>query len=212
MITLYSAPAGSGFVVHWMLLELEATFKVQWINMEAGEHKQPAYLAINPNGLLPSLMIDDKPMGETAAILMHLTDYFPEKGFARPLGTPERAAYYYWMVYIANALQPAFRNRFFPHEPGGEDCADAVKAHSAARIAEIWQRMDTHLAANGPYLLGDKVSTPDFLTTLLMRWSRNFSGAAIATSWPALAKLAGLMKQRPAFKEAYKREGITDWT
>jgi glutathione S-transferase len=107
-------------------------------------------------------------------------------------------------------MQPAFRAWFYPSEPAGESHVDAAKAQARGRIEAGWERVDRHLAAHGPYLLGDAVSTPDFMLTMLMRWSRNMPRTANA--WPALDRLAAAMKARPSFKELYAREGLTDWT
>jgi glutathione S-transferase len=155
-------------------------------------------------------MIDGQAISEAAAIALHLADVHAARGFAPAVGTPARGAYYQWMFFLANTLQPSFRAWFYPTEPAGEANVDAVKAQARARIEAAWDRLDGHLAAHGPYLLGDKVSTPDFMATMLMRWSRNMPKTANA--WPALDRLATAMKARPAFKEVYAREGLTDWT
>jgi len=210
MITLYSAPGTTGLVVHWLLIELEIPHTLHKLDLAAGDHKQPAYLALNPAGVVPTLVIDDQPVTEAAAISLHLVDAYPARGFAPAPGTLARAAYYQWMFFLANTMQPAFRAWFFPAEPAGQANAEAAKLHARARIEAAWARLDTNLAAHGPYLLGDKLSTPDFLLTMLMRWSRNMPKTALA--WPALERHAATMKARPAFKEVYAREGLTDWT
>jgi glutathione S-transferase len=210
MITLYHSPGTAGLVVHWLLLELEIPHTLHTLDLAAGEHKQPAYLALNPAGVVPALVIDGQPLNEAAAIILHLVDAYPARGFAPAPGTLARGAYYQWMFFLANTLQPLFRAWFYSTEPAGEANVDAVKAHARTRIEAAWELLDGHLAAHGPYLLGDKVSTPDFMATMLMRWSRNMPKTANA--WPALDRLATAMKARPAFKEVYAREGLTDWT
>jgi glutathione S-transferase len=210
MITLHHSPGTAGLVVHWLLLELEVPHTLHKVDLAAGEHKQPAYLALNPAGVVPTLVIDGQPLTEAAAISMYLADAYPAGGFAPASGTLARAAYYQWMVFFANTLQPAFRAWFYPTEPAGEAQVDAVKAVARTRIEAAWDRLDGHLAARGPYLLGDAVSTPDFLATMLMRWSRNMPRTA--TAWPALERYAARMKARPTFRELYAREGLTDWT
>jgi glutathione S-transferase len=210
MITLYNSPGTAGMVVHWLLLELEIAHTLHQVDLDAGEHKQPAYLALNPAGVVPTLVIDGHPITEAAAISLHLADAHPARGFAPAAGTLARASYYQWMLFLANTLQPAFRAWFYPTEPAGEAHVDAVKAQARVRIENAWTRIDAHLAAHGPYLLGDKLTTPDFLMTMLMRWSRNMPKPA--TEWPALAQLARTMKARPTFQELYAREGLTDWT
>jgi glutathione S-transferase len=209
MITLYSSPGTAGMVVHWLLLELDIPYTLHPLNLEAGEHKQPAYLAINPAGVVPALVIDGQPICEAAAIALHLADTCSTRGIAPATGTPARAAYYRWIVFLANTMQPAFRAWFYPSEPAGEAHVESVKAEARGRIEGGWALLDAHLAAHGPYLLGDKVTTPDFMLTMLMRWSRNMPRTA--TKWPALARLATAMKARPSFKELYARERLTDW-
>jgi glutathione S-transferase len=210
MITLYYSPGTAGMVAHWLLIELEVAHSLYKVDFAGGEHKQPAYLALNPSGVLPTLVVDGQPICESGAIAMYIADLRPERGFAPAPATLARGSYYQWMVFLANTLQPSYRARFYPGEPAGESAIDAVRAHSLATIERAWQRIDDHLAAHGPYLLGEQPTTPDFLATMLMRWSRNFPRPA--ASWPAVGRLAGLMKARPGFKEVYRREGLTDWT
>jgi glutathione S-transferase len=209
MITLYHSPGSAGMVVHWLLLELELPHTIHKLDLEARDHKQPAYLALNPAGVVPTLVLDGQPLNEAAAIALHLADAYPTRGFAPAPGTLARGAYYQWMLFLANTLQPAFRAWFYPHELAGEANVDAVKTQARAHIEAAWGRLDSHLAAHGPYVLGDALSTPDFMATMLMRWSRNMPKTANA--WPAVDRLAALMKARPAFKELYAREGLTDW-
>jgi glutathione S-transferase len=210
MITLHNSPGTAGLVVHWLLIDLEIPHTVQSVDLDSGEHKQPAYLALNPAGVVPTLVIDGTPLNEAAAIALYLADAYPTRGFAPAPDTLARGAYYQWMMFCANTMQPAFRAWFYPSEPAGEAHVDAAKAQARARIEAGWDRADRHLAAHGPYLLGEAVSTPDFMLTMLMRWSRNMPRNA--NTWPALDRLAAAMKARPSFKQLYAREGLTDWT
>src|ERR1041385_2624175 len=134
MITLYYSPATAAMVVHWLLLELELPHTLHKVEIDAGEHKQPAYLALNPAGVVPTLVIDDKPLTEAAAIVMHLADVHAARGLAPEPGTLARAEYYRWMFFCANTLQPAFRAWFYPTEPAGEAHVEAVKAQARARL------------------------------------------------------------------------------
>jgi glutathione S-transferase len=209
MTTLYYSPGAASLVVHWLLIELEIPHKAQRLDLDAKEHKQPAYLAINPAGVVPALVIDGRPICEAAAIALHVADLDPLRRFVPPPATLARASYYQWMMTCANTLQPAFRGWFYPDEPAGAAHASTAKEQARLRIEAAWERVATHLDERGPYLLGDQPTTPDFMLTMLMRWSRNMPKPA--TAWPALAKLAGAMKQRPSFAELYRREGLTEW-
>jgi len=209
MHTLYYSPGAASMVVHWLLIELGVPHALELVDTSTGAQKAPGYLALNPNGVVPTLVVDGRPMFEAAALLMTLADRHPKTGLAPALGSPLRAQYHQWMFHLANAVQPLFRLWWYPHEPAGEEQADAVRARTAPRIEAAWSRLDAHLAANGPFLLGEAVSAADFYLTMLMRWSRNMPKPA--TEWPHLAALAERMKARPSFRELYQREGLTEW-
>jgi glutathione S-transferase len=53
-------------------------------------------------------------------------------------------------------------------------------------------RLAAHLETGGPFLLGERLSVADFLTTMLMRWSRNMPRPT--DTWPALNAHAQRMK------------------
>lgn len=209
MITLYYAPGAASLIVHWLLIELDLPHELHKLDFEKREHKTPEYLAINPDGLVPTLVIDGQPIFESAAIALHLADSHPEAKLAPVPGSLERARYYQWMFFLVNALQPAYRLWFYPAEGAGEAYAEETKACARQRIEAGWTTLDRHLAAHGPYLLGDSLSTADFMVTMLMRWSRNMPRPA--TDWPNLAALAARLKARPSFARLYECEGLTEW-
>jgi glutathione S-transferase len=173
------------------------------------QQKSPEYLRLNPNGLVPTLVVDGTPLYECAALAMLLAERHPQHGFAPAPGTDRRGAYLQWMLHLANTVQPAFRSWWYPDEAAGPEHADAVKARATERIERAWDRLDAHLAANGPYVLGDRPTAPDFLATMLARWSRNMPRPA--TEWPAFGRLVAAMKARPSFRTLYAREGLTEW-
>ncbi len=210
MTTLYYSPSTASFVVHWLLIELDVPHTLHRLDFDNREQKSAEYLKLNPAGVVPTLVVDDKPITEAAAIVLHLADSYPAGGLAPAIGSLERASYYQWLFFMANTLQPAYRAWFYPAEPAGADHADAAKDEARQVIEAAWSRVNEHLAKNGPFLLGQKLSAADFMMTMLMRWSRNMPKPAHA--WPVLAAHATTMKARPAFKETYAREGLSDWT
>lgn len=209
MLKLYYSPGTASLVVHWLLIELDAEHELHKLDVDNKEHKQPAYLKINPGGVIPTLLVDGEPVFESAALVMYLADAYPMAGLAPPLDSLDRARYYQWLVYMANALQPPFRAWFYPEEPAGAENVDAVKEGARSKLEEAFGRIDAHLAENGPWLLGDKLSAADFFLTMMMRWSRNMPRPA--TQWPHLAKLAERMKARPSFKRLYEIEQLSEW-
>jgi glutathione S-transferase len=113
------------------------------------------------------------------------------------------------MLHLANTVQPAFRIWWYPHEAAGPEHAEAAKALATQKIEAAWDRLDAHLAVQGPYILGEAPSAADFLATMLARWSRNM--ARPATDWPAFDALIRRMKARPSFATLYEREDLTEW-
>jgi glutathione S-transferase len=209
MTTLYTSTGAAGLVVHWLLIELEVPHELRLLDFDKKEQKSPEYLKLNPAGVVPTLIMDGQPINEAAAIVLYLADTHPAANLAPALETIERARYYQWMFFCANTLQPAFRAWWYPTEPAGEANIDAVQASARAKIETAFERVDAHLAANGPYLLGERISAADFMFTMMMRWSRNMPRPA--TAWPQLAALAARMKARPSFRTLYEREGLTEW-
>lgn len=209
-LELYYSPGSASLVVHWLLIELNLPHTLHAVDLSKAEQKDAEYLKLNPAGVVPTLMIDAKPITEAAAICLHLADSFKGSRLAPVAGTVERARYYQWMFYCANTLQPAYRTWFYPAEAAGEANAESAKLAAGEKIVAAWQRVEAHLAANGPYLLGAQMTTIDFMLTMLMRWSRNMP--APADSLPALAEYAARMKALPSFAELYTREGLTEWS
>ena len=209
-VSLYGSPSTASLVVHWLLIELDVPHTLHMLDFDRREQKSGDYLALNPAGRVPTLVVDGEAITEAAAIVLQLADLHPQAGLAPPVGSPARAQYYRWMFFCANTLQPAYRDWFYPGEPAGDAHVDAAQAQARAKIEQAWQQVADHLRTNGPYLLGEQRSAADFLLTMLMRWSRNMPRPT--DRWPELAMLAGLMKALPSFHETYRREGISDWS
>ena len=209
MYTLYYMPGAASFVVHWLLLEPGAPYELRRVDGAAGEQKSAAYLQLNPNGLIPVLIVDGKPVYEAAALALLLAERHPAAGLAPAPGTPGRAAYLQWMLHLANTLQPAFRNWFYPEEAAGAEHREAVQDRARQRIEATWDRLEAHLLAAGPCIAGGAPSAADFHATMLARWSRNMPRPA--TGWPAIRRLVESLCARPSFRVLNEREGLTEW-
>jgi Glutathione S-transferase len=209
MALLYYSPGAASLLVHWLLIELDLPHELRELDFSARQQKSAEYLALNPSGVVPTLVLDGKPMTEAAAIAMYLADRHPEAGLAPAPDAAARRDCLQWMFHLANAVQPLFRIWWYPHEPAGAELADSVRGHVQPRIEAAWERIDGHLAAHGPYLLGEAPTVADFYLTMLMRWSRNMPRPA--TAWPRLQALAQRMKARPSFATMHAAEGLEDW-
>jgi glutathione S-transferase len=109
MLTLYLSPGSSSMAPHIALHEIEGDFESRWISFANREQCAPEYLALNPEGKVPTLLVDGRPLTEVAAILYYLAKRFPEAGLF-PAGDLEvEAQVVWWMSFIASTVHPARR-------------------------------------------------------------------------------------------------------
>ncbi len=209
MYVLYYSPGTASMVVHLALLEIGAPYELRLVDFDKDAQHGAEYLKLNPRGVVPTLVIDGRPRAESAALLQMLAERHPEAKLIPPAGTPEREAWLQWTVYLSNTLMSSYRFWFYPAELGAAEHTPEVRAALQAKIAAVWELLDTQLAAHGPYLLGRDFSGADLLLTMLLRWSRNMPRPA--TDWPALKRLADLVRARPSWKKLYELEGLTEW-
>src|SRR5258707_15505407 len=79
MLTLYFAPGTSSFAVHIALHEIGVPFEGRPMSFK-NDLRSPAYLALNAEGKVPTLLVDGRPLTEVAAILHYLAKRFPDAG------------------------------------------------------------------------------------------------------------------------------------
>src|SRR5690606_6173140 len=131
MTVLYYSPGAASLLVHWLLIELGVEHELRRVDLQAREQKQPGYLALNPSGVVPTLVVDGRPMTEAAAIALWLAEQHPGGELVPPSDAPDRAACLQWMFHLANMVQPLFRLWWYPQEGAGEahadDARDAVR-------------------------------------------------------------------------------------
>jgi glutathione S-transferase len=78
--TLYGSTSTAALVVHWLLIELGIEHELVLLDFDAREHKSAEYLALNPAGVVPTLLIDGLVLTEAAAIALYLADRHPDAG------------------------------------------------------------------------------------------------------------------------------------
>src|ERR1700683_425664 len=109
MLTLYFAPGASSMAPHIALHEIGGPFESQHISLAKKENRTPEFLAINPEGKVPTLAIDGRALTEVAAILFYLARRFPDANLL-PFGNLEAEAHVIsWMSFTASTIHPARR-------------------------------------------------------------------------------------------------------
>lgn len=212
MIQLHYYPSTAAMVPHILLEELGAPYQKVLVDRTAGAHKDPAYLKLNPNGLIPVLTDGELVLYETAAIVLHLCDTHPEPRLAPPLATLERAHFYKWLVWCTNTLQATLIVYFYPDrwmDEGNVDGMAQLKSHAQRRVAGLLDQLDAELARRGgPWFAGEHYSALDPYVFTLCRWTRNFS-AAPARERPHLGPYLQRMLARPAVQRVIASEQLS---
>ncbi|HEX2010586.1 MAG TPA: glutathione S-transferase family protein [Roseateles sp.] len=214
MIQLHYHPSNASMAPHILLHELGLPFELLPVDRDHGAHKSPAYLKLNPNGLIPVLQDGELVLYETAAILLHLADTHPQAGLAPALATPERAQFYKWLIWLTNTVQPLIMAYYYPErwvDTGNTAGVAQVKAHAEARIGPLLDQLEAQLAAQtaeegGPWLLGERYSAVDPMAFMLCRWTRGF--ARPARSLPRLGAYLNRMLARPAVRAVIEAERL----
>lgn len=106
MLELYFAPGSSSMAAHIGLHETGAAFIPRPLSFRRRENREPAYLALNPEGKVPTLLVDGRPLTEVAAILFYLARRHPDAALL-PDGPEAEAQAVSWMSFIAATLHPA---------------------------------------------------------------------------------------------------------
>src|SRR5258705_4670939 len=107
MLTLYFAPGASSMAVHIALHEIGTTFERKPMSFRQNDMRSPGYLALNPEGKVPTLVVDGRPLTEVAAILFYLARCFPDAGLLPRDDIEAEAQVLSWMSFIASTLHPA---------------------------------------------------------------------------------------------------------
>ena len=207
MYTLYYSPGSASLVVHQALMELGVRFDLKLVDLDAGQQKSPAYLAINPAGVVPTLIVDGQACGEAAALLVLLSERYPNAGLAPLPGSPDRPGFLQWMFFLANTVQPLFRRWFYPGDAGPPEREAEIKDNTRQALEAAWDRINGRLAGGG-FMAGD-YSVLDMHTTMLCRWTRNMPKPA--NRWPHIAAYLEKTTARPSWIEVHRAEGLEIW-
>lgn len=181
-ITFFHGPQTRSTMTLILLEELAVPYTLEVLDMRAGEHRRPEYLAVNPMGKVPAIRHGDAVVTETVAIFLYLADLFPGRGLAPLLSDPQRGPYLRWMVFYAAAFEPAVIDRAAKREPG-------ERAMSPYGDFETTLNTLVGQLTRGPWLLGDRFTALDLLWGPSLGWT---------TEWqlvPALPEITSYIER-----------------
>jgi glutathione S-transferase len=109
VLTFWFAPGSSAMATHIALHEVGAEFTAQPLSFARKENRTPEFLALNPEGKLPTLSIDGRILTEVAGTLFYLARRFPEAHLLPVNDSEAEAQIVSWMSFTASTLHPARR-------------------------------------------------------------------------------------------------------
>lgn len=164
---------------HIALHEIGVPFDARALSFHQNDTRSPGFLALNPDGKVPLLLIDGRPLTEVAGILFYLARRYPEAALLPHGDIEAEAQVVSWMSFIAATIHPARRQ--------GIEHARAVYA-----VAE--QRLGGRDWAVGAYSIADI-----HLFRLFWRFRSSLNPAP--GEFPALTAHHDRMMQREAVKQ-----------
>jgi glutathione S-transferase len=183
MITFYFSPGSSSMATHIALNETGAPFEARPLALQKGT-RTPDFLKVNPNGKVPTLVVDGTVLTEVAGTLFYLARAFPQAGLM-PAGTLGEAEAVSWMSFAASTVHPA-------------------AGQGPERVAEVWRIAEQKLAGK-EWCVGGKYSIAD-IHLFRLYWRVKDRFGLTAASHPAVHALHDRMLQRPAVKKTIEDE------
>jgi glutathione S-transferase len=234
MITLYHASHSTcSQKVRMVLAEKHLAFADVKLDLARKDQLKPEYLALNPNGVVPTLVDGDAVIVDSSVICEYLDERYPE-----PRLTPEdvvkRAHMRSWMRYLEEVPTAAIRvpsfNRAFLHRFDGLDQERFEKEQmnprkvrkelfqrmgspkgfgkaevelSLEQLSDTCARMHDALAA-GPWLMGAQFTLADVIVTPTIDRMADLGLAHIwQDAYPRVTAWYERLQARPSFQSTY---------
>jgi glutathione S-transferase len=198
MLTLYMHPISTvSRPVSLFIAEKELPVTEKVLDLMAGEHKGAGYLAINPNGQVPSLAEGDFRMAESSAILKYLASRFDCPEYPKDL--KERAKVDEAMDWFNTNLYRDFGYgllypQIFPHHKRpSEEFHSGVVAWGKQKTQAALRILDVNMLGANDYVANDRISIADYFGVGLLT-----AGETIGCTYgdyPNVCRWIGSMKQ-----------------
>ena len=185
MLTLYLSPGSSAMATHIALHEIGVPFESRPLSFAKREQHSPEYLAINPEGKVPTLLVDGLKLTEVAATLYYLARRYPEAGLWPQGGLEAEAQAISWMSFIAATVHPARRI-------------------GLERWKEVFKLADPRLGSN-EWAVGSRYSIAD-IHLFRLYWRFKTTTSPVAGEYPSLDAHFARIMTRPAVKKTIEIE------
>jgi glutathione S-transferase len=198
---LFYMPGACSLAPH--IVANEAGIDLDLVKVDGASKKTEAqqdYLATNPNGYVPTLVLDDgDTLTEASVVVQYLADRKPGNGLIPAAGEMARYRVQQWLNFVATELHKGFSPLFKPNAP------DATRTISKEHLTKRAKFLDTHLASH-KYLTGDTFTVADAYLWTVLGWARHVGPdlSGFANVQRFLAEVAA----RPAVQKSLREEGL----
>jgi glutathione S-transferase len=180
MLKLYGGARSRASIVQWYLEELGVPYEFILLDMQAGEHRQPEYLAINPMGKVPAIVDGDFQLWESGAILFYLAQKYGKM----PPSLEEQAKINQWILFGNATLGPGI----------------FVEASRERETPKLVTPLNQILEKQ-PFLLGDELSVVDVAVGSVLAYIPMMLKLDLS-EYPAVVDYIKRISERPAFQKA----------
>ncbi len=210
---LHYAPDNASLIIRLALDHLGLPYRAQLVDRATHGQRTQAYLALNPNGLIPVLETPQGPLFETGAILLWLGD--THGGLGPMAHDAARGGYLKWLFFSANTLHSALRMLFYPAKYIGGDAnhQHALRLGLHDQITAALAHLDQIAGTHPTWLGGDTPTGLDFYIAACLRWcalypidtSRDWF---VPSRYPALIQMAAQLETLPCTHMLQAAEGL----
>lgn len=175
MLDFHFAPGACSFVPHVALELVKAAtgqdFTPHRVRLDKGEAGSAEFLAINPSGEVPVLVVDGKPLSQIVAICDWLDRSHPQARLY-PADPWARAQATSTLAWINSTVHPTFGHVFGPAKFGeGEAVHEELKRFNARKFRGQLDRIESRLSEiSSRWWFGDHLTVPDAYVVTLLRW------------------------------------------
>lgn len=139
---------------------------VREISLRQGEGRTAEYLAINPKGQVPALVLDDgQVITETPAVLLAIGEMAPESGLI-PSDRVARWRVMEWLSWASWHVSRSFNPAFAPHRFGPVSAESEIRTSALGRVDEMLAYIEAGLG-DRDWIVGDAVTAADCTIALV---------------------------------------------
>jgi glutathione S-transferase len=202
MYKLFWAKSMGSMAPEVLFEEIGAEYEKVAVDIEEEENRSAEFLAVNPLGQIPALVLPDGTlMTESAAMVLHICDRHPEAKLAPPAGSPESARFQRWLVYMAATIYTTDQRLYYADRMTTDASGtEGIEASARADMDRYFAIVNDALNP-GPYLLGETFSAADVYLWMLAKWHPDMS--QLFADNPRIQKLSELVEARPAVAKVW---------